>query len=493
VDEQRCDTHQMEIGGDLELCVCGPNGVCEREQLPVWPHLREPMRWRAIWSLTWLLCAHAAHAQSEEPSGESFGEVELPLEPSSSSNVQALSESELGALGLETSGSRVDTDFHLWGFADFSSTMLIRPPKATAAVQGAHQSFYIGSLNFYLSKNLSESFRTMAEVRLTYLPNGSYYFGADGFKQVDTSTVDYANGQSLTRWGGIILQRVYLEWTLHRLITVRGGQFLTPLGIWNVDHGSPAYIPAQRPTALVSGMFPERQMGLELLGRWGAGDDDTLGYHLTLSNGTGPISDYKDLDRNKAVGGRLYWEHFGSTYLRVGASGYYGRDTVSTPVATLMGATIDLGSQIGSQSDILDLAADLQLKHGGLTLQTEWITQQRRFTERGRILHTTFGAPVSNGASADTFSWAGYLLAAYRFSWYGLTPYATYQAVELSPPNGSLPDARFIMVGYTLGLNVSPIESVVFKAEYGYLEFVKATELLKNKVPVLQFQVAWAF
>jgi hypothetical protein len=447
-------------------------------------------KWRALLTLTWFLCAQAVYAQSAEPPAQK----KLPAETSSGPRVEVLSNAELDALGLESTGPRVDTSFHFWGFADFNSSSQIRASGASAAAQGRHQNFFIGNLNLYLSKNLSESFRTMAEVRLTYLPNGSYYVSQNGYEQVDTSTVDYANGQSLTRWGGIILQRVYLEWTLHRMITVRGGQFLSPFGIWNVDHGSFAYIPAQRPIAITSGLFPGQQSGLEVLGRWNANGEHTLGYHLTLSNGTGPISEYKDLDRNKALGGRLYWEYFGETYIRAGISGYYGRNTVAIPTATLTGSTIELETKVSSQSDNLALAADLLIKHGGVHLQTEWLTQQRRYTERGRVVHGTFGAPIGSAASADTFSWAGYVLAAYRFGGrFAFTPFMTFQAVQMDQFNQSVADDRFTILGGTGGLNVSPIESVVFKLECTVTRFPQAPPFLRVKANALVFQAAWAF
>jgi hypothetical protein len=417
-----------------------------------------------------------------------------PLDTASGGATEELSASELDALGLDVEGPRVDTDFHFWGFADFTSSLLIKPKGAVGIVQGRHQSFYVGNFNLYFSKNLSDSFRTMAEVRLTYLPNGSYSVDQGGYAQLSTSTVDYANGQSTTRWGGIIMQRIYLEWTLHHLLSVRGGQFLTPIGIWNVDHGSPAYIPAQRPLAIVSGLYPERQMGLEALGRWSASNANTLGYHLTLSNGTGPVSEYRDLDRNKAIGARLYWERYSAaTFLRVGASSYYGRDTASTPRAAVTANSIDVSSKIDTQSDNLTLAADALFKVGGVHLQAEWVSLQKRYTESGRVVHTVVGGPVASAGSADTFTWAGYLLAAYRFGWRNITPFATLQGGRLILTNQSLPDSRAALLGFTAGLNVSPADSVIFKLEYAYINFLEAAPVIKTELNALLLQAAWAF
>ncbi|HEY6880215.1 MAG TPA: hypothetical protein VI299_19460, partial [Polyangiales bacterium] len=324
--------------------------------------------WRAASTLLWL--AASARAQPLESATPQLGDAAVPAEPTpadptpaDTTSVEAptdaepliasdealapeLSKSELEELGLDRAGSRFDSQYHFSGFADFTSASLINPRGTAAFGVGKNQSFYIGNVNLYLSKNLSESVRTMGEVRLTYLPNGN--FGLDenkGYVAQDTSVLDYANGVSTTRWGGIILQRVYIEWTPWRWVTIRAGQYLTPLGIWNVDHGSPAYIPAQRPHAITSGIFPERQTGLELFGRWNAGNHDTLGYHLTLSNGTGPVSEYRDLDKNKAVGGRAYWEHYGRVYTRLGTSGYYGRDSAITTKVAMTDQGLALNEQ----------------------------------------------------------------------------------------------------------------------------------------------------
>ena len=45
----------------------------------------------------------------------------------------------------------------------------------------------------------------------------------------------------------IILERAYIQWSKLDWLGVRVGQFLTPYGIWNVDHGTPTLITMFRP------------------------------------------------------------------------------------------------------------------------------------------------------------------------------------------------------------------------------------------------------
>ncbi|HEY6876478.1 MAG TPA: hypothetical protein VI299_00615 [Polyangiales bacterium] len=460
--------------------------------------------------------ASAAHAQpAAEPSAADAGLVEPPsaaptpgvesTPPSPASDalsyeptgdapaIEALSDSELGALGLDLAGPRVDTTFHLSGFADFSVFVPIKPRGFPSFVLGKHTSFYVGNINLYLSKNLSESFRTMAEVRFSYLPNGGYVLRQEEFPLTNASSFDYVN-RSVAHWGGIIMQRVYLEWTLHRLLAVRGGQFLTPYGIWNVDHGSPTYIPVQRPYTILSNLFPERQTGFEFFGRWDASNQSTIGYHLTLSNGTGPISEYRDLDDNKAFGWRLYWEYHGTpTYLRIGTSGYYGRDTatINNIIPTANSGARATQTYV-TQSDNLALAADLLLKVGGVHFQVEWVGRQRRYTPEGRTVHGLFGAAATRGVSADVFDWGTYGIFAYHFPWYNLSPYLTIEYTD-TVIDFFLADASFAVLVAHAGISVNPTDTVTFKLEAGQARYPGGSPFLTDEINAIQFQAAWAF
>ena len=404
---------------------------------------------------------------------------------------EVMSASELEALGLEVNAGAVDTAFKLSGFTDFTAYF---PIKKTVSVSSAgvpsYQSFFVGNVNVYLSKNLNDAFRALTEVRFTYLPNGSPKVEGSRLIYESTPAFDYVENGRTTRWGGIILERVYLEWTLHRLAVVRGGQFLTPYGIWNVDHGSPAYIPVQRPYAITSGFFPERQTGLEMLGRWDAGNETTFGYHLTLSNGTGPISEYRDLDNNKAIGGRLYWEQRSVGFFRLGGSAYYGRDTNTVPSAVLVKDTVQLEETIVSQYDSLGLAADVQFKYRGLHVQAEFTSTQRRWTTQGRVIHDLLLGPAARGFALDSFSWAAYGLIAYQFDWYALTPfvmleYTRQQRLEI--------DAILELAWYHIGLDIQPIDAVTFKIEYGHTSYPKPNRFFQTSSDIVQAQAAWAF
>lgn len=425
----------------------------------------------------------AADAPEVTPSAEALPAHEI-----------ALSESELTLLGLEPSRDAVDKSFHFWGFADFTSIHRARQQDIASAALGKRHSFYVGNINLYLSRNLSESFRTLGEVRFTYLPNGGIQPHPSELRFVDTQILDYADTGRVTRWGGIIMQRIYLEWTLHRYLTIRGGQFLTPFGIWNVDHGSPAYIPVQRPYVLNStaGYFPERQTGFELLGKWDMSNGASLGYHFTLSNGGGGVAEYRDFDSNKAIGARVFIEHHGVGYLRIGSSGYYGRDTNAVPAPKVTQTSIEVVEDVRAQFDGLALAGDILYKVRGVHLQAEVVTQQRRYTEAGRRALTLIFAPAAIGFPQNFLSWGGYVLAAYEIPWYALTPYVDAQHTR-EILGSTFPGYVLDVWMLQAGLNIHPIDEVVFKAEYVRSWFRNGGPLLPDALNYFQFQAAWAF
>jgi hypothetical protein len=401
---------------------------------------------------------------------------------------------ELAKLGLseDGGGTPLDTSLKFSGFADFSIMFLLA--SEDSAWRGAvdrHPAFSIGNFNLYLSKNLTESLRMFGEVRFTLLPNGSTGTDPSG-AYVSTVAQDYADFDRPLKWAGIEIERVYLEWAAYRALTFRLGMFLTPYGVWNVDHGSPTIITVQRPFIIGQALFPERQTGIEVLGQFDVSAHNTLGYHATLSNGTGPVSEYRDFDANKALGARVFWRNDGFGELTLGGSFYWGMDTASTesPGLTEDGMYIEYTETITSQSLLVSLAADLQWKYEGFLLQTELITQQRRYDEEGRVgaVNPLLGQYL---APNDKLSWGLYGLIGYRFEWLGIMPYFLLQTIDTADSLNSI----LIKTSSTaLGLNIRPIDVLVVKVEWVHGMFPDGNIVAnETTIDMLQFQIAWAF
>src|SRR4029079_2880246 len=240
------------------------------------------------------------------------------------------------ALADVTASTQAETEtyrLNLYGFSDLTYTKTVSAGSFGYPVS----SFYIGNLNLYASGELGDSWRTLMEVRFTYLPNGSIPT-AQAFSPMpppptDTAVPDYADLNRPLRWGGVVIERAYVERTFLSWLTVRAGQFLTPYGIWNVDHGSPVIIGVYRPFIVGEALFPTSQTGLEALGAGRVGPVE-IGYHLTLSNGRGPTDTYRDMDGNKAVGWRLWARRRDADLgtLSLGFSGYRGKYTNANTV-----------------------------------------------------------------------------------------------------------------------------------------------------------------
>jgi hypothetical protein len=420
--------------------------------------------------------AAAAPSELATPSQE----AELP---------EQLTDAELAALGLSMEEQGLDTELHFSGFMDVNMLQLLNPKEAPTAtrLQGDEASFFVGRFNLYATKNITESFRMMAEVRFLYAPNGSQgLLASSGVTNTEVS--DYTGNGAFMRWGGILIERAYGEWSPLSFFNLRLGAFLTPYGIWNVDHGSPVFIPVMRPYAVNGTFFPERQTGLEAFGRVGLSTKLALRYHLTLSNGLGPVSEYRDLDSNKAVGGRLVLDYVGRGTFQVGGSAFYGQNSAGSVGLGISadGSAVTADKVVTDQANITALAGDVLWKYRGLHLQAEWVGEHREYTKAGRTRVSTAGqagVPV-NGVSPDMFNWAGYVMAGYRLPWWGIMPFATLE-YQRSNTWGIQTRTAFSQVG----LNIRPADAIVLKLEYQFAFAGTEETLLK----VIAAQLAWAF
>ncbi|HET9956177.1 MAG TPA: hypothetical protein VFQ61_16835 [Polyangiaceae bacterium] len=388
-------------------------------------------------------------------------------------------------------GATANSDYkiNIYGFADFTYSVTANKNEFRVT----KPSFMVGNFNVYLGGELGDGWRTLTEVRYLYLPHGtppaSQSF-AVAPERIDTTIQDHADVRGTIRWGGISIQRVYVEKTIKPWLTVRGGQFLTPYGIWNVDHGSPVIIGVRRPYIIGETVFPAQQTGLEVFGSQLFGDLE-LGYHLTLSNGRGPVDAYMDLDGNKAVGARA-WGRYRSELgiVTLGFSGYRGKYTNRTQRFNF-GAdnSLQVTQPLVEQYDELSLAVDLKWERKGFLFQTEAMLNDVSYNERVRPqwAFVTSGPP---GFKPDYRRRGFYTLVGYRFDFFGIMPWVQgeYFNSGLLEPG---PDAAAIFGGF----NIRPTARVVLKAQYGHVFFPSAApgDPALTPIGLLDFQAAWSF
>jgi hypothetical protein len=411
----------------------------------------------------------------QQPAASESAPAELDLE-----SLQAeLPETDLSS--IDSGGPRLS----LYGFADFTYTAQIGTPSPF--ISQVYPTFAIGNFNLYLSTEFTPTWRSLAEVRFLYLPHGqvpaAQAFDPAGIR-ADTSTADYADVDRPLRWGGVEIERIWLEHTFNNFLTLRVGQWLTPYGIWNVDHGSPAIIGVFRPYIVGDGLFPERQSGIEAYGSFYVAASQ-VGYHVTLSNGRGPIDAYRDLDHNKAIGARLFLHNdslLGTFTLGVSAyrGTYSDRPSNQTVFDPVNGASVS--KVLTARHRELALAADLKWEWQELLIQSELIQSDRSYEDGLRPLALTLpGLPPS--FLPDTRSRGFYVLAGYRTPWWNIMPFVDWQVYD----NPVLVDVNELQ----LGLNVRVLPEVVLKGSYFHVWFPGSVPAAT--IDFVTLQAAWSF
>ena len=421
----------------------------------------------------------AASVKATEPSPTAFTDPEGAFSAGGSDSGEMIGEE----------GPKLE----FYGFSDFSYSHILNPPDNLARqILAPYPTFYVGHLNLYMSASHGDDWRSLAEVRFTYSPLGDETLGgSDGvFPEKQTTTADYAEGQRIFEWGGIEIQRAWIEYQPYDFLTLRAGAWYTPYGYWNDDHGSPTIITVHRPFPIGDQIFPEKQTGLVAHGKYFI-DATTLGYFLTLSNGRGPYDLVRDLDNNKAVGGRLYVETTAIGNLTIGVDAYRGRYTRSTKRYRVDSSSgepnLKIFRTIDTAYEELSLGIDFRLTWKGLHVQGELMLNDGAFDDGYRDEARAFDPRPA--FAADYRRVGAYGLVGYREPWLKLMPYAMVEHASFTNDSFAPP-----VIAWTTGLNLRPTPSVVLKAEVVFAQFDGVgTTGFGDDVRNFGAQVAWAF
>jgi hypothetical protein len=429
-----------------------------------------------------------ANAELDQQADATAAEL-IAATPEADDDIDSLAAQLMGSGGSDGDDSVGLDDYKLnvYGFADFMYSYNVKDYN----FQNPYSFFAIGRLNLYVGSELGDNWRTLWETRFTYLPHGArrYNFTDTDNPPNNNNVTDYIDLDRPIRWGGIVLERAWLEKTVDTWLNIRVGHWLTPYGIWNVDHGSPVILGVRRPFIVGEAMLPESQSGIQVHGSVPMGAT-RLGYNLTVSNGRGPADVYRDFDHNKAVGGRLYAANDAKWgQLTLGVSGYRGKYTdrddefVFTPAGD-----IERQFTTNLQYTEMALAADLKYAYQGFLFQAEGIHQQVAYNDKERAyVPPTFGPATF---SPDEQNWGVYGLTGYRFEFWGIMPWIGWERYVDSAPGSETAEA------FWGGLNIRPTPRVVLKAQYTYSYFPETTDasLFQDlHFNNLDFQAAWSF
>jgi len=329
----------------------------------------------------------------------------------------------------------------LYGFADVGAQRIWADHAVSAlAPETEALTFVLGNVNLYLDGTISKNWRFLAEMRFGLGPDGAVPRPKGGYgfaAPLDTSVSDpsAANGGFTNlKWAGVVPQRAHIDWTPSDGFNLRAGLFLTPYGIWNVDHGTPTRIMASEPVFLSSQLIPNQLIGVQAYGSlpalpW------TIGYNLHVSNGRTVAQ--VDLTDNKAIGGRLFASTRDPFPIKLGVSGYWG--TSEDEVRTITARTTTYAFKEYAVS------ADVSLDIGALRIRSELVTSWTIYQDGKR--RELLGLPL-----ADTMRMGTYLMIAYQLPWYGVEPLIMAEWLRIPIPR-TLPVGEGVIMP-SVGANV---------------------------------------
>ncbi|MBN2716978.1 MAG: hypothetical protein JXX14_14090 [Deltaproteobacteria bacterium] len=390
-----------------------------------------------------------------------------------------------------------------------------------------YSTFMMSHVNLYFSSQMSDTLSALVETGFSFSPLGfetnvpvdAYSYNEETgemafipglgdtgeYERVDTM-VPGGITSTTVRYGSVSIVRAYLDWGPREWLNFRVGQYLTPYGIWNVEHASTVLLGVYYPNLMHWDLVPASQLGVQAFGRIFPSDYLQLSYALTLSNGRGPTSTVMDWDENKGMGARLQLD-FTKGKLRIvaGSYGYFGKYSDGERRAEIY-LNSDLtrhyknGSPLGSSiifsnkySEYI-ITFDLEVALAGFEFFGEAVHRKVDY-----IVHAPMhpdaqfvqtGTYSESRRAANHFSQSAYGILAYRLPISAIAPVkiTPYVGVDWLAPDDPL--KWFDQTTLRGGVNVKPSPFVAIKAE-GIVD--KFDDVLGGKMTSVSAQLAVSF
>ncbi|HKU39132.1 MAG TPA: hypothetical protein VJR89_13315, partial [Polyangiales bacterium] len=357
------------------------------------------------------------------------------------------------------------------------------------------------NLNVYLDARPLQRLHALVEIRFSLAPHGEEIsLGpplGTSYERIDSVAFDFSSPsmQSQLRLGSIYIERAYGEYSFGPLLTVQWGLFLTPFGIWNLDHGSPTLISLMLPTFIASQMVPTRLLGVHVYGSalFGAFE---LGYALHVSNGRSPL-DY-DLSEDKAVGARVFLTRDApGLRFTLGSSAYLGTylDQEKRIAVRPGGNLTDTIDTVAYDEQVLGFDGALDI--GNLRVRSEavlrWVhyedgLHESAFSPEGELLY------LPNRLEIDAYG-----LVAYRTPWI-IEPYVQLEYTDKSyvlpryAGKSRSSQAGYSLVALSIGANFELTPYTLLKLQVARMA---VTDELKDElaydVPFIYARVVTSF
>jgi hypothetical protein len=376
-------------------------------------------------------------------------------------------------------GEEFKPSFDVYGFMDIG--LLYSQLYKTNAIFGPvpdKPSFFQNQINLYFSSKITESLNALVELRFSYLPHGADknyaipQLGPDSkYSRVNSTVYSPTSSQELT-FNGVIIDRAVVSWTPYDFLGFRAGRFITPFGIWNVDHSPTVILPIRLPYIITMGPIPLRQTGVEAFGRVFPITNTYLEYGVSLSNGRGPTEEIYDLDNNKALGFRLKGAYnVGDLSVALGGYLYSGLVTDIKKSYFIDSSGVKLTSEPTVRYSESAGSGDLSISFKGLKIQGEYARSLVKYSKRPTI--TYLDTDVASGLGLywpDYTDWNAYGLVAYELGFtvankeMTVVPFVMY---EYNACNGNV-YPQLVFTDIRGGFAYRPITAVALKYELSY-------------------------